>query len=53
MDPREAIFQACLMRFRPIMMTTSAAMLGALPLAINFGNGGDCVGRWGFPSSAD
>jgi len=37
MSPREAIFEASLMRFRPIMMTTMAAMLGALPLA--FGNG--------------
>ncbi len=36
LDPREAIFEACLMRFRPIMMTTSAAMLGALPLALEF-----------------
>ncbi|HEX4043631.1 MAG TPA: efflux RND transporter permease subunit [Xanthobacteraceae bacterium] len=37
----EAIFQACLMRFRPIMMTTSAAILGAVPLAVSFGNGGE------------
>ena len=41
LDAREAIFQACLMRFRPIMMTTSAAMLGALPLALSFGDGGE------------
>jgi multidrug efflux pump len=41
LDPREAIYQACLMRFRPIMMTTSAAMLGALPLALSFGDGGE------------
>ena len=41
MDPREAIFEACLLRFRPIMMTTSAAMLGALPLALSFGDGGE------------
>ncbi len=34
---REAIFQACLMRFRPIMMTTFAAILGALPLALGLG----------------
>ena len=40
-EPRDAIFQACLMRFRPIMMTTSAAMLGALPLALSFGDGGE------------
>src|SRR4029077_12101608 len=32
-SPQEAIFQACLLRFRPIMMTTMAALLGALPLA--------------------
>jgi multidrug efflux pump len=38
---REAIYQACLMRFRPIMMTTMAALLGALPLAIGFGEGGE------------
>jgi multidrug efflux pump len=41
LDPREAIFEACMMRFRPIMMTTSAAMLGALPLALSFGDGGE------------
>ncbi len=41
LSPRDAIFQACLMRFRPIMMTTSAAMLGALPLALSFGDGGE------------
>ena len=38
---REAIFQACMMRFRPIMMTTIAAMLGALPLAIGMGEGSE------------
>jgi multidrug efflux pump len=37
----DAIFEACLLRFRPIMMTTSAAILGALPLALSFGNGGE------------
>ena len=41
LDSREAIFQACLMRFRPIMMTTMAAMLGAVPLAVSFGEGGE------------
>jgi multidrug efflux pump len=41
LSPRDAIFQACIMRFRPIMMTTSAAMLGALPLALSFGDGGE------------
>jgi multidrug efflux pump len=41
LPPREAIFEACMMRFRPIMMTTSAAMLGALPLALSFGDGSE------------
>ena len=38
-SPAEAIYQACLLRFRPIMMTTMAALLGALPLAIGSGIG--------------
>ena len=38
---REAIYQACLKRFRPIIMTTMAAMLGAVPLAIGFGEGAE------------
>ena len=38
---RDAIFQACLLRFRPIMMTTMAALLGAIPLAIGFGEGSE------------
>jgi len=37
----EAIREACLLRFRPIMMTTMAAMLGALPLALGMGDGGE------------
>jgi multidrug efflux pump len=40
-SPRDAIYQACLLRFRPIMMTTLAALLGALPLAFSYGNGGE------------
>jgi len=40
-SPRAAIEQACLLRFRPIMMTTLAALLGALPLAFSFGNGAE------------
>ena len=40
-SPQAAIFQACLLRFRPIMMTTMAAMLGAVPLAIGFGDGSE------------
>ena len=39
--PRDAIYEACLLRFRPIMMTTMAALLGALPLAIGLGEGGE------------
>ncbi|MEP6933915.1 MAG: efflux RND transporter permease subunit, partial [Nitrospirota bacterium] len=39
--PEEAIYQACLMRFRPIMMTTMAALLGALPLALGTGVGSE------------
>jgi multidrug efflux pump len=41
MDSRDAIFQAAVLRFRPIMMTTSAAMLGALPLCFSFGEGSE------------
>jgi multidrug efflux pump len=37
----QAIYEACVLRFRPIMMTTMAAMLGAVPLAIGFGEGGE------------
>jgi multidrug efflux pump len=37
----DAIYQACRLRFRPIMMTTSAAILGAVPLALSFGNGSE------------
>jgi multidrug efflux pump len=40
-SPEEAIYQACLLRFRPIMMTTFAALLGALPLAIGTGVGSE------------
>jgi multidrug efflux pump len=39
--PREAIYQACLLRFRPILMTTMAAVLGALPLMIGSGAGSE------------
>jgi multidrug efflux pump len=39
--PREAIYQACLLRFRPIMMTTMAALLGGLPLALGTGVGSE------------
>jgi multidrug efflux pump len=40
-NPEEAIFEACLMRFRPIMMTTMAAMFGAIPLIILTGEGSE------------
>jgi multidrug efflux pump len=39
--PEQAIFEACLIRFRPIMMTTMAALLSAVPLAIGFGEGAE------------
>jgi multidrug efflux pump len=40
-SPREAIYQACLLRFRPIMMTTMAALLGAVPLMVGTGTGSE------------
>ncbi len=40
-SPQAAIYRACLTRFRPIIMTTAAAMLGALPLTISFGSGSE------------
>jgi len=40
-SPRDAIFEACMLRFRPILMTTMAAMLGGLPLAIGTGTGSE------------
>ena len=39
--PREAIYKACLLRFRPILMTTMSAMLGAMPLALGHGVGSE------------
>ena len=41
MPPEEAIYQACLLRFRPIMMTTMAALFGGLPLAMGQGTGSE------------
>jgi len=41
MTPAEAIYKGCLLRFRPIMMTTMAALLGTLPIALGVGAGGD------------
>ena len=43
MPPEEAIYRACLLRFRPIMMTTMAALLGALPLALGTGVGSELL----------
>ena len=39
--PTEAIYEGCIIRFRPIMMTTMATLLGALPIALGFGAGGE------------
>jgi HAE1 family hydrophobic/amphiphilic exporter-1 len=41
MAPEQAIYQACVIRFRPIMMTTMAAFMGTLPIAVGFGAGGE------------
>ncbi|MCX6538641.1 MAG: efflux RND transporter permease subunit [Acidobacteria bacterium] len=41
MTPTDAIYQGCIVRFRPIMMTTMATLLGALPIALGFGAGGE------------
>jgi HAE1 family hydrophobic/amphiphilic exporter-1 len=40
-SPRDAIFQGCLLRFRPIMMTTMAALMATLPIAVGVGAGSD------------
>jgi HAE1 family hydrophobic/amphiphilic exporter-1 len=40
-SPEEAIYQGCILRFRPIMMTTMAALLGTLPIALGYGAGAD------------
>jgi multidrug efflux pump len=47
-SPREAIHQACLLRFRPILMTTMAALLGALPLMLGVGTGSELRQPLGF-----
>ena len=41
LSPAEAIYQACVIRFRPIMMTTMAALLGSVPLALSLGSGSE------------
>jgi hydrophobe/amphiphile efflux-1 (HAE1) family protein len=48
MSPAEAIYQACLLRFRPIMMTTMAALLGGLPLMLGGGTGAEIRRPLGF-----
>jgi HAE1 family hydrophobic/amphiphilic exporter-1 len=40
-SPAEAIYEGCLIRFRPIMMTTMAALMGTLPIALGFGAGAE------------
>jgi HAE1 family hydrophobic/amphiphilic exporter-1 len=41
LDAPSAIYQGCLMRFRPIMMTTIAALFGTMPIALGYGEGAD------------
>ena len=50
--PVDAIYEACLLRFRPIMMTTFAALFGAVPLALGRAQVQNCGVRWASPSSA-
>ena len=45
-SPEDAIYEACPLRFRPIMMTTMAALLGALPLALGSGTGAELRRPW-------
>ena len=51
-SPRDAIHQACLLRLRPILMTTMAALFGALPLMLGSGTGSELRHPWASPSSA-
>jgi multidrug efflux pump len=50
-NARDAMFQACLLRFRPIMMTTMVAIVGAVPLALSFGMAPRSAVPSGFRSS--
>ena len=52
LSPYDAIYQACLLRFRPILMTTMAALFGAVPLMLSTGSVPSCVSRWGSVWSA-
>jgi HAE1 family hydrophobic/amphiphilic exporter-1 len=40
-SPLEAVYEGCMIRFRPIMMTTMAALLGGIPIALGYGSGGE------------
>ena len=51
-NSRDSIYEACLLRFRPIMMTTMSAILGALPLALGWAWALNFAGRWVLPLSA-
>ncbi len=46
-SPAEAIYEGALVRFRPIMMTTMAAIVGAIPIAIGWGAGAEAGNLWG------
>jgi multidrug efflux pump subunit AcrB len=48
MSPKDSIYQACVLRFRPIMMTTMAALLGGLPLMLGTGTGSEIRQPLGF-----
>ena len=52
MSTRDAIFDACLLRFRPILMTTMAAILALCPWPLERAPARSCAGRWASPSSA-
>jgi multidrug efflux pump len=52
MTPRDAIYQAALLRFRPILMTTLAALFGALPLMFASGPARNCASPWAWSWSA-
>ena len=41
LDPEEAVYRACVLRFRPILMTTMAALFGGVPLMLGTGNGAE------------
>jgi HAE1 family hydrophobic/amphiphilic exporter-1 len=48
-SPLDAIHEGALIRFRPIMMTTMAALMGTLPIALGFGAGAEARRPWGWP----